>query len=50
MLRYLGETMAANRIETAIRAVFTRGEARTADLGGSATTDQFVAAVLELMR
>jgi isocitrate dehydrogenase (NAD+) len=46
MLRYLNETPAADRIESAIRTVFTRGQTRTRDLGGAATTDQFVDAVL----
>lgn len=50
MLRYLGEMTAADRIENAVRAVFTHGEVRTGDLGGNATTDQFVAAVLAAMR
>ena len=38
MLRYLSEKAAADRIENAVRAVFTRGEVRTGDLGGKATT------------
>jgi isocitrate dehydrogenase (NAD+) len=49
MLRYLGEKAAADRIETAIRSVFTRGTVRTGDLGGTANTNQFVEAVLALM-
>jgi isocitrate dehydrogenase (NAD+) len=49
MLRYLGEKHAADRIETAIRSVFTNGTVRTGDLGGTATTNQFVDAVLALM-
>jgi isocitrate dehydrogenase (NAD+) len=50
MLRYLGEKDAADRVENAIRVVFTQGAAKTGDLGGTATTDQFVAAVLQSMR
>ncbi|MCI0334436.1 MAG: isocitrate/isopropylmalate dehydrogenase family protein [Planctomycetes bacterium] len=46
MLRYLGEKDAADRIENAIRTVFTTGKSRTGDLGGKATTEQFVDAVL----
>jgi len=49
MLRYLGEKAAADRIETAIRTVFTNGKLRTGDLGGSATTEQFVDAVIAKM-
>jgi isocitrate dehydrogenase (NAD+) len=47
MLRYLGEKEMADRVETAIRSVFTRGKVLTGDLGGRATTGEFVAAVLE---
>jgi isocitrate dehydrogenase (NAD+) len=46
MLRYLNENAAADRIENAVRAVFTRGDVRTGDLGGKATTDEFVESVL----
>jgi isocitrate dehydrogenase (NAD+) len=49
MLRYLNEKAAADRIENAIRAVFARGEVRTGDLGGKATTQQFVDATLAEM-
>jgi isocitrate dehydrogenase (NAD+) len=46
MLRYLGEVAAANRIEQAVRTVYLRGEIRTGDLGGQATTDEFTTAVI----
>jgi isocitrate dehydrogenase (NAD+) len=46
MLRYLGEKSAADRVENAVRNVFSLGTARTRDLGGTATTAQFVDAVL----
>jgi isocitrate dehydrogenase (NAD+) len=49
MLRYLGEQDAANQIESAVRSVFARGDVRTGDVGGTATTDQFVEAVLAAM-
>jgi isocitrate dehydrogenase (NAD+) len=49
MLRYLGEKKAADRVENAIRTVFTNGSARTGDLGGTATTEEFVSAVLKSM-
>lgn len=50
MLRYLSEREAADRIENAVRTVFARGEMRTGDLGGSATTGQFVDAMLAEMK
>jgi isocitrate/isopropylmalate dehydrogenase len=46
MLRYLNEREAADRIEHAVRQVLARGEARTGDLGGRATTNEFVDAIL----
>lgn len=46
MLRYLGEKSAADRIEAAVRAVYARGDVRTGDLGGQATTEQFTNAVI----
>ena len=49
MLRYLGEREAADQVENAVRSVYTRGELRTGDLGGTATTGQFVEAVLAAM-
>jgi isocitrate dehydrogenase (NAD+) len=49
MLRYLGQARAADRIEQAVRAVYARGEVRTGDLGGTATSGQFVDAVLAAM-
>jgi isocitrate dehydrogenase (NAD+) len=49
MLRYLNEKEAANRIETALHKVFAAGKVLTGDLGGRATTGQFVEAVLASM-
>ncbi len=46
MLRYLNEPVAADRIEAAIRNVFQDGNVRTGDLGGKASTAQFVETVL----
>jgi isocitrate dehydrogenase (NAD+) len=46
MLRYLKEAAAADRIENAVHAVYKKGESLTGDLGGKATTGQFVEAVL----
>lgn len=49
MLRYLGENSAADRVENAVRRVYSQGSARTRDLGGTATAAQFVDAVLAAM-
>jgi isocitrate dehydrogenase (NAD+) len=49
MLRYLNEREAADRIENAVRTVLARGETRTGDLGGKASTNQYVDALLAAM-
>ena len=46
MLRYLGETSAADRLEGAITQVYTEGETLTRDVGGSASTEQYTDAVI----
>jgi isocitrate dehydrogenase (NAD+) len=45
MLRHLGELSAADAIESAVREVVAAGETVTYDLGGSAGTREFAAAV-----
>jgi isocitrate dehydrogenase (NAD+) len=45
MLHHIGEQAAANRIEEALVEVYRRGAVRTADLGGTASTDVFADAV-----
>jgi len=47
MLKYVGETQAARRIEAAVHATLSEPLLRTRDLGGKATTDQFTDAVIE---
>jgi isocitrate dehydrogenase (NAD+) len=47
MLRYLKEKAAADLVENAVHRVYAAGRTLTGDLGGKATTEQFVAAVLE---
>ncbi len=47
MLRHLGEQAAAERVETAIRAVIAEGKHVTYDLGGSAGTSGFADAIIE---
>jgi isocitrate dehydrogenase (NAD+) len=41
MLKYLGETEAASRIEKSVEEVLKEGKYLTCDLGGNATTDQY---------
>jgi isocitrate dehydrogenase (NAD+) len=50
MLRHLGEMVAADRVETALRAVVAEGRTVTADLGGTAGTRAFAMAVTERVR
>jgi isocitrate dehydrogenase (NAD+) len=47
MLRHVGETAAADRIRGALERVLAAGDVRTRDLGGSATTTEFTAAVCQ---
>jgi isocitrate dehydrogenase (NAD+) len=47
MLRHLGEAEAADKIYNALVNVFTKRKIFTADLGGSATTTEFVKAIIE---
>jgi isocitrate dehydrogenase (NAD+) len=46
MLRHIGKPEAANRIESALLAVYEAGNVKTRDLGGTASTSQFVDAVV----
>jgi isocitrate dehydrogenase (NAD+) len=45
MLHHIGEQAAAQRIEEALIMVYERKDVRTADQGGSATTDAFADAI-----
>ncbi|HEX8235719.1 MAG TPA: isocitrate/isopropylmalate dehydrogenase family protein [Abditibacteriaceae bacterium] len=47
MLRHINEDTAADRIQNALEAVLAEGKTITADLGGSAGTTEFAAAVIE---
>jgi isocitrate dehydrogenase (NAD+) len=47
MLRHISEAKAAQRIADAIESVLLKGECRTADLGGKATTSQFADAIIK---
>ena len=46
MLRHIEERTAADKIETAMLNVFEEGKIRTRDVGGSATTEEFAAAIV----
>lgn len=46
MLRHLGEKVAADRIEAALKKVLKEGTTVTPDLGGKATTDEMAKAVI----
>ena len=50
MLRHLGETDAADRVEAAVRSVIAEGQTVTYDLGGSAGTREFGQAVASRVR
>jgi isocitrate dehydrogenase (NAD+) len=50
MLHHLGEAARADGVERAITEVYRRGEVRTGDLGGTATTADFTAAVIAELR
>lgn len=49
MLKYLGETEAANKIETAVESVLREGKYLTEDLGGNTTTSGFTKAIIGKM-
>jgi isocitrate dehydrogenase (NAD+) len=50
MLRHLGETVAADRVEAAVRGVIAEGRQTTQDLGGKTGTREFAATVAERVR
>ena len=49
MLQHFAERAAAERIRNALEAVLLKGECRTADLGGKATTTRFADAIIREM-
>jgi isocitrate dehydrogenase (NAD+) len=49
LLKDLGESPAAERIQKAVDAVLTEGTVRTRDIGGTATTTQFTEAIVAKM-
>jgi isocitrate dehydrogenase (NAD+) len=50
MLRHLGETEAADRVESAVRGVIGEGRTVTSDLGGNSGTREFGKAVAALVQ
>lgn len=50
MLRHLNEMDAAKRVEDALFEVFTDGEIRTKDLGGTAKTAEFANAIIDKLK
>jgi len=46
MLHHIEERAAADKIETAMLNVYREGKVRTRDIGGTATTDEFAAAII----
>jgi isocitrate dehydrogenase (NAD+) len=50
LLRHIGETAAAERIDRALSAVLKAGTDVTADLGGSAGCDRMAHAVVEKLK
>jgi isocitrate dehydrogenase (NAD+) len=49
MLRYLGESKAADRVEKAVAKILKEGKKLTSDLGGNAGTAEYVKAVIDAM-
>ena len=50
MLDYLGEKKPAAQIEKAVIDVLSEGKVRTADLGGSARTDEMADAIADKIK
>jgi isocitrate dehydrogenase (NAD+) len=49
MLAHLGESSSAARLDAAIDLVLAKGDVRTGDLGGTASTEQFADAVIRAL-
>lgn len=49
LLREIGESPAADRLQAALEKLMTTTDVRTRDLGGSATTTEFTAKLVELL-
>ena len=49
MLKYLGESKAADRVEKAVEKVLKKGKKTTKDLGGSAGTLEYTKAIIDIL-
>jgi len=49
LLEHVGELSSAERLDAAIRTALKSGDARTADLGGNATTDDVANAIIKAL-
>jgi isocitrate dehydrogenase (NAD+) len=49
MLDHIGEEAAARRVENALHKIYREGKSLTRDVGGSATTAEFTAAVIQAL-
>jgi isocitrate dehydrogenase (NAD+) len=49
MLDHIGEEAAARRVESALHKVYREGKSLTRDVGGSATTAEFTAAIIRAL-
>ena len=50
MLRHVGLTEDADKVEKAVRDVLSEGKIITGDLGGTATTEEFTNAVIARLK
>jgi isocitrate dehydrogenase (NAD+) len=50
LLIHVGETEAANRLQSAVEGVYREGKHLTGDVGGSATTEEFTDAVVRALK
>lgn len=49
MMRYMGEHKVADRVNQAVYDVLDAGKVRTGDLGGTANTEEFAAAIIDAL-
>jgi isocitrate dehydrogenase (NAD+) len=50
LLIHLGETNAANKLQSAVESVYREGKYLTGDVGGSATSEEFTDAVVRALK
>lgn len=49
MLKYIGEYESAEKIEIALKRIYSEGNILTKDLGGTATTEEFTQAIIDML-